>query len=409
MSLLVWQTLLPVVGYFFFNLALFRFMGHQTGKEAPRWLVYGVLFVINFFAFGLFSAVGFNLILNWTLIACMFLVEVRVAYRIPWRHALCYGLMGASVGLAVNIFWRSLFSIVLDQPQSVFDSNNVENLKYLPVSMGFAFSAVAFCLIDRFQTKREVLVVCENKSSLSFFLVMSMCAFGYLCSVLLLYYIPDNALALKLWGMKASLSAGLIYGLSFYFAYRSAYLIKCGEESRHLSEAVNERRKTNEMLHSLAIRDSLTGCYTRSYLEERLSRQLAESERPFGVVFVDLDRLKTVNDTFGHDEGNEYLATVTGILMDFCHEGDGDYLCRYGGDEFVGVCAVLDAEGARKRMEEVAHRLRTENESGRFPYPLSISYGVVRAEPGEGLSQVLERADAEMYRNKKHSRDAEVG
>lgn len=409
---LLGQTVLSATSYFFFNVAIFRFVGHQTGKKAWGWLTYGVFLLVNFTAFGLFGAFELNLVVSWALILFMFLFEVRVAYRIPWGHALCYALIGVAVGLAFNIFWRSLFAIVLDLPQSQFDSNSfgkMENLKFLPISMGFAFSAVAFFLLDRLQAKREVLVVCENKSSLSFFLVMSLCAFGYLCSVLLLYSMSDNALVLKLWGMKASVSAGLIFGLSFYFAYRSAYLIKCGEESRRLSEAVVERRKANELLHSLAIRDSLTGCYTRSYLEERLVRQLAESEDPFGVVFVDLDRLKKVNDTYGHDAGNEYLSTVTGILLDFCHEGDGDYLCRYGGDEFVGVCSTLDVESARKRMEEVAHRLRTENESGRFPYTLSISYGVVAAQPGEDYSQVLARADAEMYRNKKHSRDTEVG
>lgn len=394
------------VCYFFFNAAFFAFARRQSGIEASRKITHGLFFALNYAAFFVFSVMELNLMVNWTLILVLFTIEIRIVFAVPWSHAICYAIIGAATGLALTIFARSLFSIALDIPQSRLNNNTNEatNLKAIPVAIGFALGALSFFLASKFAPDRCISVVCGNRQSRSLFLIMSICAFCYLCTVLLLYYLPDNAIVLKLWGMKAALGASIIVGLSLYYAYRAAYLIQCGQESRRLSESIEEHRRKNDELKALANHDSLTGCYTREYLEEALDELLA-SEKPFSLAFIDIDNLKDANDTYGHDAGNDYILTVSDVLSDFCHDDDGERLCRYGGDEFVAVFPHLDAQHVRARLEEVAHRLRTENKSGRFPFSLSISYGTAESARGETPASVIERADADMYSHKRSGRE----
>ncbi|WP_139651497.1 GGDEF domain-containing protein [Raoultibacter phocaeensis] len=395
-----------LVCYFFFNAAFFTFVVRQSGVGKAKALTHGLLFALNYVAFIVFSMLELNLMVNWTLVFVLFALEVRIVFSLPWSHAMSYAICGAAAGLALTIFARSLFSILLDIPQSRLNNNisGEANLKAIPVAIGFVFGAVLFFCVNRFVGTNRMATVCANRQSRSLFLTMALFAFCYLCTVLLLYYLPDNAIILKLWGMKAAISALLMLSLSLYYAYRAAYLIQCGQESRRLSETIERHRKENDELKALASHDSLTGCYTRVYLEETLGDLLA-SQGPFGIAFIDIDNLKNANDTFGHDAGNDYILTVTDVLSDFCHGNDDEKLYRYGGDEFVAVFPRLDAARTRARLEEVAHRLRTENESGRFPFPLSISYGVIESRLGETAVSALARADTAMYEHKKRSRE----
>ena len=392
----------PLVLYFCMNTAFFHLVIKKSGIHVSKRLLYGVIFAINFMLCTVFSILEFNLIMNWSMILVLLAVETRIVFRMPWSHAWAYAFIGAAIGLAFTIFARSLCSIVLDVPQHAFNVDTLDerNLKSIPIAMGFGFGAIVFTVLDRELKPDTIKTLCENPRSLQFFLIMSACSFAYLCTVLLLYQQDDNALVLKLWGLKAAISGAAIQGIAFFFAYRSAYLIRCGNESRQLEHELEEQKRVNESLHSMAMHDSLTGCYTRAYLEEALAADLANSKEPFGIAFIDLDGLKTVNDTYGHDLGNEYLLTIANILSDFCHDDADEYLCRHGGDEFVAVFPQIDEQEVCARLEEFEHRLRTENDSGRFAYPLSASCGITQTIPGESIDKVLRRADAKMYERK---------
>lgn len=403
-SMEIAKFLVPLVCYWFFNAAFFGFVARQSATRLPKKITHVLLFVVNYAAFIVFSMLQFNLMVNWTLIIALFAIEIRIAFKMPWSSALCYAITGASTGLALTILARSLFSLALDIPQSRLNNDTMEesNIKAFPVAVGFAFGACAFYLTNRYAKPDYLSVVCDNRQSRSFYLIMAACVFCYMCTVLLIYYIPDNAIVLKLWGIKAALSASFVLGLSLYYAYRAGYLIQCGQKSRRLSETIARHRKENDVLSALATHDSLTGCYTRAYLEGTMEELQAAGKR-FSLAFIDIDNLKLANDTCGHDVGDDYILTVTDVLSDFCHGNEGDRLFRYGGDEFVALFPHLDTAHAQARLEEVAHRLRTENESDRFPFTVSISYGVTEAIPGEPFASTIERADANMYAHKRRN------
>ncbi|MEW6252403.1 MAG: GGDEF domain-containing protein, partial [Planctomycetota bacterium] len=159
-----------------------------------------------------------------------------------------------------------------------------------------------------------------------------------------------------------------------------------------------------------ALSDPLTGIPNRRALISELARALANAERTGTVVhvaFVDLDGFKAINDRHGHDAGDRFLIAMACALRDGVREGD--FVARYGGDEFVvfGPAASDAYDVGRAAMRERLQRLTT----GRFTIDqLTIdctgaSVGVVTSCAGErDVEALLARADAAMYEVKKARR-----
>jgi diguanylate cyclase (GGDEF)-like protein/PAS domain S-box-containing protein len=170
-------------------------------------------------------------------------------------------------------------------------------------------------------------------------------------------------------------------------------------------EDVTEQRRTAEQLTHAARHDELTGLPNRSYLMHLLEERL-ESAAPssVGVIFVDLDQFKVVNDSLGHGMGDELLVVVAARLRDVVR--DDDVLARFGGDEFV---VVIDGEGYPVDPGEVAERIRRAvlapvmvDDHELF---VTASIGFSLNVDGMGPADLLRDADAAMYRAKDRGRD----
>jgi diguanylate cyclase (GGDEF)-like protein/PAS domain S-box-containing protein len=170
-------------------------------------------------------------------------------------------------------------------------------------------------------------------------------------------------------------------------------------------EDVTEQRRTAEQLTHAARHDELTGLPNRSYLMHLLEERL-ESAAPssVGVIFVDLDQFKVVNDSLGHGMGDELLVVVAARLREVVR--DDDVLARFGGDEFV---VVIDGEGHPVDPGEVAERIRRAvlapvmvDDHELF---VTASIGFSLNVDGMGPADLLRDADAAMYRAKDRGRD----
>jgi diguanylate cyclase (GGDEF)-like protein len=164
----------------------------------------------------------------------------------------------------------------------------------------------------------------------------------------------------------------------------------------------------NDQLHRMALADSLTGLPNRTLLFDRLDMALRGRDRTeglVGVVFCDLDGFKAVNDTLGHQAGDELLRAIAGRLRSAAR--GTDTVARVGGDEFVLVCpALADAEALEvvtKRVRENVERPLRVADTEVTP---RLSMGTVIAGPDEGSDSLLQRADEMMYESKRGRRRA---
>ncbi|WP_432484340.1 sensor domain-containing protein [Kineococcus esterisolvens] len=168
---------------------------------------------------------------------------------------------------------------------------------------------------------------------------------------------------------------------------------------------ITEQKRAREQLATLAVTDTLTGLPNRLLLSDRLTHALARAKREgtgVGVVFCDLDLFKQVNDTLGHDAGDELLRRVADRLRHTVR--DEDTAVRLGGDEFVVVCEdVTD----RAQVQRFADRLRGVLQQ---PYliddhelQITVSIGLAVGS-GPSAEVLLQQADASMYRAKHSGR-----
>jgi diguanylate cyclase (GGDEF)-like protein len=171
-------------------------------------------------------------------------------------------------------------------------------------------------------------------------------------------------------------------------------------------DATGELRARRELEHR-AMHDTLTGLPNRELLMDRLTVALARLGRQgtaVGVLFIDLDGFKEVNDVHGHQVGDELLASVAARLRREIR--DGDTVARYGGDEFVVLCEDLQRiDAALPLAQRLADAVAQPVSIGERLLVVQASIGVVvEQNPATSAETLVKRADAEMYRVKHRPR-----
>lgn len=199
-----------------------------------------------------------------------------------------------------------------------------------------------------------------------------------------------------------------ILGVSREISERRAVEAQLRAANERLQNQLEEIEHLQVTLHEQAIRDSLTGCFNRRYLDETLARELARARRasyPLSLVIIDLDHFKRINDTYGHQAGDEALKELAQRLRaDIRHE---DVLCRYGGEEFISLMPRMPLAVAVERAE----RWRRAIAEIRVPYANSelqftASAGVATyPEHASMVDELTQAADLALYLAKHEGRN----
>lgn len=151
--------------------------------------------------------------------------------------------------------------------------------------------------------------------------------------------------------------------------------------------------KENSYLEQMAYVDTLTGLYTRRILPK---------VRDIGsVIICDIDYFKKVNDTFGHDMGDEVLRGIAYIIMNSIRIGD--VACRYGGDEMLIILTTNNEKVVHERLNDICEKIRSQFHLPNFEVTLSV--GVVFNNDNEKLENLIEKADKALYYSKENGRN----
>jgi diguanylate cyclase (GGDEF)-like protein/PAS domain S-box-containing protein len=169
--------------------------------------------------------------------------------------------------------------------------------------------------------------------------------------------------------------------------------------------------KSNELrikeLEAMALLDGLTKLANRNYIEKEILVRFEEKKRlsiPFGILFMDIDRFKRINDTYGHDVGDLVLKLVADTLLKNIRPFD--VIGRWGGEEFIGIIRNI----SRRQLEDLGNRLRmlvhaacikAENDK----LNVSISIGATPVYDNDSIDTLMKRADALLYESKRAGRN----
>lgn len=174
---------------------------------------------------------------------------------------------------------------------------------------------------------------------------------------------------------------------------------------------ISARLRAEQIVQFHAFHDALTGLPNRTLFRDRLSQAIAEMRRrrkSLAVLFIDLDRFKVVNDTYGHLKGDHLLQQTASRLRKCLSETDT--LSRIGGDEFVALVPDLDGrQGAEAVARKILQELAEPFSLGSEPFRTSVSIGVA-VYPGDGPNEeeLIRHADLAMYQAKRKGRNGIV-
>ena len=179
-------------------------------------------------------------------------------------------------------------------------------------------------------------------------------------------------------------------------------LTRIGDGVLAAIEDITEGRIAEEQLRHHALHDSLTGLPNRTLIFDRLEQALARARRNethVGVVVVDVDHFKQVNDSYGHPAGDQLLISVTQALQNALR--DSDSAGRLGGDEFIVVCeSVGDATAVAEIAERLRIAVRQPMQIGTVTLLPSISLGCTVSAGTTSVDELIAEADAALYRAK---------
>lgn len=167
--------------------------------------------------------------------------------------------------------------------------------------------------------------------------------------------------------------------------------------------------RLRESLHSMSMRDTLTGLYNRRFMHEALERELRRMERggqPLVIAMLDLDHFKTINDDHGHEAGDIVLRELARLMEGF-RQGS-DIACRYGGEEFIIILPEIDTDIAHRRLERFRETVselsvRVDDQT---VVQVTVSIGIAAfPTAGHNSEELIRAADTALYRAKAAGRN----
>jgi diguanylate cyclase (GGDEF)-like protein len=234
-------------------------------------------------------------------------------------------------------------------------------------------------------------------------------SYAFIITVLLLMAVASFAFPALLSGTDSYYSfflnqavrglVGLVMIFNVYVVYQQLQITRIRRQLTDQVFAVDKVEVLAQEVYKMALLDPLTGLFNRRYIEQRLEDEISRSQRhgrPLSVILFDLDEFKQVNDTYGHSAGDALLKAFAERLSRATRGSDAS--ARYGGDEFLVVlpeCKPENVQAVLKRLEGISvdidgHKL-----------PVALSAGWAELLSGERAKELLDRADAELYANKR--------
>ena len=170
------------------------------------------------------------------------------------------------------------------------------------------------------------------------------------------------------------------------------------------NDTIAEAKKETQRLYQLSIKDHLTGIYNRKMFDEILSLEIKNSKRnttSFSLIIFDIDHFKHINDTYGHQVGDNTLIKLAHLVQGTLR--DSDILARWGGEEFIILMPKADKNNSNKKAEKI----RKIIESYEFSTikKLTCSFGVTQYRDGDTESSLFNGADEALYLSKSNGRN----
>ena len=164
---------------------------------------------------------------------------------------------------------------------------------------------------------------------------------------------------------------------------------------------------TSKELENISTHDTLTQLYNRSEYLRVIKRKVKSAKRygdTFGLILIDIDFFKSVNDTYGHDVGDLILRKFAQVLLHSVREDD--FVARWGGEEFIIITGKIDEKGLKRLLEKLQSKIKAEDFAPLNE--LTASFGATLYHENDNYEDLFKRVDNALYKAKESGRDCFV-
>lgn len=300
--------------------------------------------------------------------------------------------------ILIELLTLSTMSLVTSSNIYEISHNNVTF--YINIIITFLISPIALIIFNKFIIISDIKLISETKKYVNGINLLACVIICYLCIDSIMFHINESFLGQEEFIILTCLLTMII--LYTVLIHTLKICKNSHQESRlnMLKRQFQEHVEVEDKLKIMAFRDHLTGSFSRGYMLEKFQKYLDDKKNVFCIAFIDIDNLKYVNDTFGHKEGDNYICSVAKMLSYSIRQFD--ILARMGGDEFMILFNNTDEKNAEIAMQRSINNILKLSKSLDIKYNMSISYGLctITEDSNLTINQIIEQADAKMYKNK---------
>lgn len=241
--------------------------------------------------------------------------------------------------------------------------------------------------------KEHIYIITQNQIEFSLFLKFIWFTLGYILfdSIQITFAPPSSLTSYFILGSNILLILQLIIFINhIYSIEKNIYLEK---EHHRLKMIKQEQLLKVNLLKKKANIDELTSAYNRKFAFEKIQHYI-DNNLLFSLIYIDLDKLKTINDTYGHLAGDNYIINFSSIVIE--NLGIDDIFARIGGDEFIVIMPKSNENTTKEFIEKISKIMDNT---------ISFSYGIVEV-PSENkmtVEEIINIADIRMYTNKQNN------
>ncbi|NFS50110.1 GGDEF domain-containing protein [Clostridium botulinum] len=404
-NLVILLKLVAFLIIFIYNLQMFSYSETIINRRFKGKNSYIITSIINVNLLHLLIKFGISIAIIYLIFICILFIEFFILYDSEIL-AIFFGCENFILHMTLlRMLVLSAFSIIFDL--SIYHIIHDEILYLFSIIISTLLLSIFLVIFKSIIYSKNLRLIVKNKEQLKYLGIALTIMNTYIVITSMLYNRNSSNDLVSLLILSTSV---MIFLVLYNLLNRTIKLVIMAEYKRKSMELENElikNRENQKQLESIAFYDELTGLYNRRCAMLSLEK-LIKSNLEFSICFVDIDRLKYVNDILGHNEGDEYIKIIANIISNEFY--DEDKVCRVGGDEFLILLPNCNESLALKRANELFEKVIYQAENIKKEYVMSISYGVTHVNMNEDIDliEIINLADKNMYKFKnlrKKSRD----
>ncbi len=394
----VMLSLITISMYVAYNFAAFSYATKLLVGGKRNILLFTVCTTVNVLIYGALLMYDWNFLFFYPIAFAVLTVEFKLLSKALWKQVLLSASLFAMHIATINLPVAILTTAVAGVAPAEIHSN-----QYLNLISGFItllLLYIVLMVVDKFIPKEGIIKLSLETTTIMFLMVVSLGTVIFVMSEGALLLI-DTSYPQQVYIVLACFSMQMVM---FYYTFIYCInFITMSVHKRHADEAMSNYEKLieqkQEVLYKVE-RDSLTGAYNKKFILDLLAEMYEDESLSFGLLYVDINRLKYVNDNLGHDVGDMLIIEIYTSIQSTLRERD--LVARVGGDELLIVLDSINESDIELVIDRI--NIRIALDSAKKDYPFSASVGGTYVSDGArtlSIEEALNCADNNMRLRKR--------